>query len=184
LIDVAEQQVVRFLRSLRDNGTPAWQRLQAVRAVQSYRTLVLQRDDPSLFGISQTLERIAAGERAGVGPVTVEDQRALVGQLDPKEPKLVREMRAELRLMHYAYDTEKAYIGWVKRFMRHCRSEDLTKFGEGNLKLGGVATRDKSTPRRPEGGSTLRPTHIVRRLVGQSFSGSGCRGQICITPSA
>jgi site-specific recombinase XerD len=80
------------------------------------------------------LERIAAGEQAGLGLVTVENQRALVGQLDPKEPKLVRKMRAELRLLHYAHDTETAYIGWVKRFMRHCSSEDLTKFGEGNIK--------------------------------------------------
>jgi hypothetical protein len=51
-IDVTEPNVVRFLRSLRDNGTPAWQHLQALRAVQSYRTLVLKTDDPSLHAIA------------------------------------------------------------------------------------------------------------------------------------
>ncbi len=133
-IDVTEQHVVRFLRSLRDNGTPAWQRLQAVRAVQSYRTLVLHADDPSLFDIAQTLERIAAGERVGIGALTVKDQRTLVGHLDPKEPSVVSEMRGELRLLHYANDTEKAYVGWVKRFIHHCGSDELSKFGESDIK--------------------------------------------------
>jgi hypothetical protein len=34
---VSEQDVIRFLRSLRDQSVPAWQRLQAARAVASYR---------------------------------------------------------------------------------------------------------------------------------------------------
>jgi integron integrase len=57
-----------------------------------------------------------------------------VGELDPKEPKVIREMRAELRLMHYALDTEKAYVGWIRRFMRHCDSEELRSFGESEIK--------------------------------------------------
>ena len=42
---VTEADVIAFSRSLRDNKTPAWQRLQAVRAVEAYRDLVLRSDD-------------------------------------------------------------------------------------------------------------------------------------------
>ena len=35
-LTVTEPQVIAFLRSLRDSKTPAWQRLQAVRAVEAY----------------------------------------------------------------------------------------------------------------------------------------------------
>ena len=34
---VDEPDVIRFLKALRDNGTPAWQRLQAARTVEAYR---------------------------------------------------------------------------------------------------------------------------------------------------
>ncbi len=103
-LDFSEQSVIRFLQSLRDRGIPAWQRLQATRAIESYRNLVLQSETPSLFEICRTLERIAARERQLGTDVAMAsgDDRELVGQLDPNEPKIVREMRAELRLMHYA----------------------------------------------------------------------------------
>ena len=133
-LEVSERSVIRFLRSLRDNGIPAWQRLQAARAVESYRNLVLKTDVPSLFEICQTLQRIAASERSAGGPTTVRGEREMVGELDPKEPKVIREMRAELRLMHYALDTERAYVGWVRRFIRHCDSEDLRAFGEKDIR--------------------------------------------------
>ena len=42
-LTVSEEHVVRFSCSLRDSGTPVWQRLQAVRAVEAYRNLVLRR---------------------------------------------------------------------------------------------------------------------------------------------
>ena len=35
-LPVSESNVIRFLQTLRDNGVPAWQRLQAVRAVEAY----------------------------------------------------------------------------------------------------------------------------------------------------
>lgn len=133
-LSVAEHGVIRFLRSLRDHGTPAWQRLQAARAVESYRNLVLKTDVPTLYDICRTLERVAADERVVGSAVPARDERALVGRLDPKEPPLIRAMRAELRLMHYSRDTERAYTGWVKRFIRHCGSEELAGFGENEIR--------------------------------------------------
>jgi hypothetical protein len=38
---VERELVMAFLRSLRDSGVPAWQRLQAVRAIECYRDVVL-----------------------------------------------------------------------------------------------------------------------------------------------
>ena len=107
-LPVAKSDVVRFLRSLRDNSVPAWQRLQAARAVEAYRDLILRISEPSFVEIRQTLQRLASDEST-TGVAKPPDERKLVGRLDPKEPAVIRDLRAELRLMHYARDTEKAY---------------------------------------------------------------------------
>jgi len=52
-LSVTEAEVVEFLRSLRDNGTPAWQRLQAVRAVEAYRKLVLRTEESPLVEVQK-----------------------------------------------------------------------------------------------------------------------------------
>jgi len=84
-LSVTEAEVIAFSRSLRDRGLPAWQRLQAVRAIEAYRTLVLQTDVPSLGRIRQTLSRIADRERGdgqGVGSPGIRDERHLIGRID------------------------------------------------------------------------------------------------------
>lgn len=43
-------------------------------------------------------------------------------------------MRRELRLRRKAMETEKAYVGWVRRFMKHCGSEELQQFGEPQIR--------------------------------------------------
>ena len=63
-LPVSEEEVIRFSRSLLENKTPAWQRLQAVRAVEAYRDLVLQTGVPSLETVRQKLSRMADQERA------------------------------------------------------------------------------------------------------------------------
>ena len=56
---VGESEVIAFLRSLREHGTPAWQRLQALRAVEAYRAHVLKANAPDLQHIRLTLSRLA-----------------------------------------------------------------------------------------------------------------------------
>ena len=56
-LSLTQAEVIRFLRSLRDSGTPAWQRLQAVRAVEAYRKLVLGTEEPSLVEIHKASPR-------------------------------------------------------------------------------------------------------------------------------
>jgi len=43
-------------------------------------------------------------------------------------------MRKELRLRRKSLETGRAYICWIVRFIRHCGSEDLQSFGEGEIK--------------------------------------------------
>ena len=140
-LSVTEGKVIQFLQTLRDNGTPAWQRLQAVRAVELYRNLVLETQQPELHEIRQTLGRLADRERAsgngGKSPspnLSPREEEQLVGIIDPLEPAIVQQMRRELRLRRKAMETEKAYVGWVRRFIHHCGSEDLQQFGEPQIR--------------------------------------------------
>ena len=131
-LPVTEAQVIAFLREQRDRGTPAWLRLQAARAIEAYRSNILHTDTPSLDRVRQTLERIAASEKHGVG-------RSLSTTAPPQlpndqEPKVIFDMRAELRLRHYQYETEKAYLAWVRRFIRHCGSADLANVNENKIR--------------------------------------------------
>ena len=132
-VSVTETLVVQFSRSLRDSGTPAWQRLQAVRAVESYRNLVLRTEQPDLKEIKKRLGRIAAQEDQS-GQSKIRDERQLIGRIDPTEPAHLQQMRRELRLRHKALETERAYVRWVRRFMKYCRSKDLEQFGEPQIK--------------------------------------------------
>ncbi len=135
-LPVDESVVIRFLQSLRDNGVPAWQRLQGARAVETYREHVLETDQPSLVAIKRTLQRLAAQERSGVSNATDNGQEVpdVVGPLPSNEPELIGRLRGELRRLDYKYKTEKAYVNWVNRFIRHCKSPDLDCFGEAEIK--------------------------------------------------
>ena len=135
-LSVTEGEVIRFLQTLRDNGTPAWQRLQAVRAIEMYRDLVLKTQQPPLHEIRRTLGRIADRERATGAHFcgAKGDNRELVGIIDPAEPAILQQMRRELRLRRKAMETEKAYVGWARRFIGHCGSADLQQFGEPQIR--------------------------------------------------
>ncbi|MEM1224914.1 MAG: site-specific integrase [Planctomycetota bacterium] len=43
---------------------------------------------------------------------------------------LIQTMRGEMRVLHYAMATEKAYVRWVKRFSGHVGSTALEQFDE------------------------------------------------------
>ena len=48
VLPITEALVVAFSKSLLNSGTPAWLRLQGVRAVEAYRDLVLGTAEPCL----------------------------------------------------------------------------------------------------------------------------------------
>lgn len=129
---VSEQGVISFSQTLRDSGAPAWQRWQAVRAIECYRDLVLNRQEPDLSYVISTLAKIGRRER-NIGleqPPTPAELAALQGRQSPNEQPHVQTMRGEMRVLHYAMATERAYVRWVKRFGQHVSSTQLEQFGE------------------------------------------------------
>lgn len=74
-LPVSVALVKAFSRSLLASETPAWQRLQAVRAVEAYRDLVLGTSEPSLGEIRQVLQRRAAEERGDRAASAAGDSR-------------------------------------------------------------------------------------------------------------
>ena len=139
-LPVTRHGVVRFSKTLRDSGAPAWQRWQAVRAVALYRDLVLRRNQPDLSDMVTALAALGKKERNSPleAPPTQEELARLRGKLNPDEPTLIQTLRGELRVLHYAMATERAYAQWVKRFSSHVGSMDLEQFNE--LDIGSFLT--------------------------------------------
>ncbi len=124
---VDRELVLKFSRSLLSHGAPAWQRLQAVRALISYKHLVRKERPSDLQDIAQRLLALASRERRmGVAaPPTRQEIEDLRGTIDESEPVIVQKLRKETRILHYSYETEKAYARWVKRFLKHVGSDDI-----------------------------------------------------------
>ena len=112
---VDREPLIEFLKSRKAAGLPAWKRMQAARAAAWYCQHVLQSDSTEIDEICRQLRTLADKEsRQEVSSVVPNDVKA---GLDPDEPLLLRRMRHELRLKHYALRTEMAYVGWVERFL-------------------------------------------------------------------
>ncbi|MCC7336582.1 MAG: integron integrase [Pirellulaceae bacterium] len=134
-LPVNRNSVISFSKSLLKNGAPAWQRLQAVRALEYYRDGVLLRTEPSLSDIILTLTQLAKRERnVDVdAPPTEEELAKLRGNINRAEPQLIQTMRGELRVLHYSMATERAYVRWVKRYSGHVGSLALEQFDEHDI---------------------------------------------------
>lgn len=125
-LSLTRDSVVDFSRQLRDNGVVAWRRLQAVQSLVAYRDLILQAEEPSLKDVVQTLTRVAGQEEAfgsGAAPDR-RDQISLIGQIDDSEPLIIQQTRRDLRVQGKALETERAYVGWIERFLRYCNITD------------------------------------------------------------
>jgi len=132
-LPVTEEGVLAFLRSLRDRGVPAWQRLQAARSVEWYQELVLQRREVDFGGFKRKLGELAEVEKRTGGSGSTGDGIAgegLPSLIDPKEPAAVRLLRERMRVLHHPRSTETAYVGWLARFIRHLDDEHVDNFGE------------------------------------------------------
>ncbi len=139
-LSVNRHSVLSFSRTLLASGAPAWQRWQAVRAVECYRDLVLARSEPDLSDVVLTLAQLGKRERNIEldAPPTEEELAKLRGKVNRNEPILIQRMRGDMRVLHYAMATERAYVRWVKRFSYHVGSQDLQSFGE--LDIGSFLT--------------------------------------------
>jgi len=70
-------------------------------------------------GKARTVSGEAVDGSASSGGRTVgRGLEGVVGKINPREPELIQELRRKLRLAGRAYNTEVAYVKWVRRFMK------------------------------------------------------------------
>ena len=133
LLPVELGLVIAYLRSLRDTGKPAWQRLQAAKAIAAYQTTLRRSQDVDFKPIFTKLQELAGREK-NMGPTSDAERKLVEGEGNPgksrEEVPPVQEMRKRMRVMHYPQSTERAYCQWVRRFSRHVDDENLSKYGE------------------------------------------------------
>lgn len=120
-----EQQVIAFLRSKLKSGMPAWKRLKIVEGLLLYRNRVLRSQTPRLEPIRAKLREIACRERCDEPEESIDE---LVGRIDPREPEIVQQFQRTIRLQRKRPATEKAYLGWVRRFMDEFGLRDTADF--------------------------------------------------------
>ncbi len=109
------EQVIAFSRSLLDAGKVAWQRHQAVWAIDRKARRLLGLKAPRLSEVRVKLLELSKRERNAAAetnsPAEVDETR-----IDPSEPQVIQEIRKTCRRLHYSRRTEEAYCGWAKRF--------------------------------------------------------------------
>lgn len=145
---VDRQRVVDFLVSLKSSGAAAWRRLQAARALEFYTQAVLKNDSP-LIDVVAKLAELAQADRES-SPLEDGDP----GVLDVSEPGVIQELRRRLRVRHYAINTEKAYVGWVVRFLE----STAIKLGSADEASAGIAE--------------LSDVHVTEFLTGLAVEGN------------
>jgi hypothetical protein len=154
-LPVSRDRAIDFSRELLKRRIPAWQRLQAVRSLIAYRKLLHDQDSEDLRDVVIKLGDLAAVEaneqdtqavrgdseaaesRSKTEPRSTRKPRrkSFAAKRPPaKEPKLVTEMRLTLRRQRYKYDTEKAYVGWVARFLAANGTETADHLDETHIR--------------------------------------------------
>jgi len=145
--------VLSFLRSLRDANIPPWRRLQAAQALSSYQRHVLAKQDVNFQPFINKLTQLSrlddhrefesdhhvpstppTNHRNTPPPHTIvvpgEGHPGLINQ---KQPQVIQQMTRTLRMLHHPKSTEVAYLGWIRRFIRHLDDEDLQRYGEPEI---------------------------------------------------
>ena len=135
------EDVIAFLRSRLKAGVPAWKRVKIVEGLIFYRNTVRRSHQPRLEPIRLKLLEIKHRESLGDGPPSVE---GMVGKIDPRESDAIQALRRVLRTIGRLHNTEKAYVKWIRRFMRERgmkRLEEFSAIGEADLEafLGDLA---------------------------------------------
>ncbi|MCC9600083.1 integron integrase [Stieleria sp. JC731] len=135
---VTEELVIEFLKDLKNHRQPAWRRLQAARALEFYQGIILRCNEVDFRPIRETLHVWVNREKCipdGCGEYSPDlvAGEGNAGVIDDQEPKCIQRMRSTLRRLHHPKSTEDAYVGQVKKFIRHVGDERLEKFGEPEI---------------------------------------------------
>ena len=126
---VNEQRLIEFLQHIKQNGAETWQRHQAAVVASRYQEMISGVTDPAIDQVVKTLLLRAKGERYGDAAAAKREQN-----FPENEPPLITELRKSLRLSRYKYDTEKAYVGWVKRLYLAYPDDDIATLPESLLR--------------------------------------------------
>ena len=135
---VKRELVIAFLRSLRDRKVEAWRRLQAARAIEAYQSTVLKSSEVDFRPIRETLQKFVRRESSGASVAGAYDANRVPGEgnaglIRQDEPEVIQRMRAMMRRLHHPKSTEDAYVGQLKKFIRHLDDERLENFGEPEI---------------------------------------------------
>ena len=113
--DFTCEDVIQFLKSKVKQGVPAWKRLKIVDGLIVYRLAIMKSDLPELRVVQKKLRQFALNDKLKRASGSIEEA---VGKINPNEQDAVQEFRRKLRVMGREYNTEKAYVKWLKRFMK------------------------------------------------------------------
>jgi len=117
VIPVDRDSAIAFLVEIKNEGKPAWQRLQVVREIKEVGDTILRVPTDHLQKMIQQLSEWVEKEKVA-SCVVASQGEAAPGVIDPNEPILIQRMRGRIRAEHLAIKTEKAYVGWAKRFIK------------------------------------------------------------------
>lgn len=98
-VPVTKELLIHFLRNLRDKHVAAWQRLQAMEAIEVYYHLGLRTNDRDFAPIRNKLSQLAAAERRAGSSLEAEPRVAGEGNpglINEDEPKAIIETRTRL----------------------------------------------------------------------------------------
>jgi integron integrase len=110
-----QQHVIDFLRYKLGHGMPAWKRLKVVEGLIFYCERIRRSSSPRLGTVRAKLQQLAAREGLAEGEIPIED---VIGKINPREPDVIQAYRRKLRLEGKAFNTERAYVGKVRAFMK------------------------------------------------------------------
>ena len=152
-IPIKTPLVLAFLQSLRDANIPPWRRLQAAQALSSYQRHVLAKQDVNFQPFINKLTQLSRlddqrdlepdEQVPHTPPSNLRDNsppHTIVvlgeghpGLVDQKQPQVIQQMTRTLRMLHHPKSTEVAYLGWIRRFIRHLDDENLQRYGEPEI---------------------------------------------------
>ena len=140
LVLFSEEDVLKYLIGLRDSNVPAWQRLQAVRSLEWYQTIVQKGSAVDFSHFKLKLQELS--EKEGRSQVQngnpLDDDEGIAGEGKPglinsTECKPVQLLRARMRTLHHPISTEDAYAAWIGRLVKFLDDEMLEKYTENEI---------------------------------------------------
>lgn len=123
---ITGEQLINFLKAMRDSGVQTWQRHQAAVAAGRYQQMVADGElDQEIREIIRVLAERSQWERKG-DPAAAANEN----HYPADEHETITRMRQTLRRRRYKFDTEKAYVGWVKRLIDANRGSEVSAMGQ------------------------------------------------------